>query len=83
MVPGRSIDDPATVAARARSLVERGGIAAVDGTWTRVEVETLCIHGDTPGAAAAARAVRSALEAAGILVRSFLSFDPGAAERSP
>jgi UPF0271 protein len=80
--PGAVIDDPATVAARARSLVERGGIAAVDGTWTRVEVDTLCIHGDTPGAAAAARAVRSALEAAGICVRSFLSSDPGA-ERSP
>jgi 5-oxoprolinase (ATP-hydrolysing) subunit A len=81
--PGAVIDDPATVAARARSLVERGGVAAVDGAWTRVEVDTLCIHGDTPGAAAAARAVRSALEAAGILVRSFLSSDPGTAERSP
>jgi UPF0271 protein len=81
--PGAVVDDPAAVAERARSLVERGGVSAVDGTWTRVEVDTLCIHGDTPGAAAAARAVRSALAAAGIVVRSFLASDPGAAEPNP
>jgi 5-oxoprolinase (ATP-hydrolysing) subunit A len=78
--PGAVIDDPAAVAERARSLVERGGVAAVDGAWTLVEVDTLCIHGDTPGAAAAARAVRSALVAAGVLVRSFLASGPGTAE---
>ena len=48
--PGALVDDPAAVARRAVSLVKRGGIEAVDGTWVRVEVETLCIHGDAPGA---------------------------------
>jgi UPF0271 protein len=81
--PGAVIEDPAAVAERARSLVERGGVTAVDGAWTPVEVDTLCIHGDTPGAAAAARAVRSALVAAGILIRSFLASGPGTSEGRP
>ena len=36
----------------------------------RVKADTICIHGDTPGAAALARAVRAALTAAGIDVVS-------------
>lgn len=47
--PGALIVDPALAAARTRELVARGG------------VDTLCIHGDTPGAIAIARAVRDAL----------------------
>jgi 5-oxoprolinase (ATP-hydrolysing) subunit A len=69
---GAVIEDPAAVARRALSLVDRGGVEAVDGTWTPVEVETLCIHGDSPGAPAAARAVRAALEAEGILLTPFV-----------
>jgi UPF0271 protein len=42
----------------------------VDGSNVSVRADTICIHGDTPGAAALARAVRSALIAAGIDVVS-------------
>jgi UPF0271 protein len=35
-------------------------------------VQTLCLHGDTPGAVSFARAVREALTAAGVLIRSFV-----------
>lgn len=47
--PGALVEDPALAAARARELASRGG------------VDTLCIHGDTPGAVTIARAVRDAL----------------------
>ena len=49
--PGALVLDPAVAAARTRELVARG------------DVDTLCIHGDTPGAVAIARAVRDALGA--------------------
>ena len=82
---GAVIDDPAAVARRAVSLVDRGGVEAVDGTWTPVEVETLCIHGDSPHAPATAREVRAALETRGIILTPFVpERDPGpAGRRSP
>jgi len=49
--PGAVIDDPAIAAANARRIVTAGG------------VHTLCVHGDTPGAVAIARAVRKVLDA--------------------
>ncbi len=49
--PGALVVDPGAAAARAADLAERG------------EVETLCVHGDTPGAVAIARAVRDVLDA--------------------
>jgi UPF0271 protein len=52
-------------------------LEAVDGTWTTVEVETLCIHGDADNAADNAQAVRSALESDGIVVRPFLPTGTG------
>ncbi len=74
--PGAVFGDPATVAARAVSLVVRGGIESVDGAWTALEVETVCVHGDTPGAALTARAVRDALESASVVVRAFAGPPP-------
>jgi len=76
--PGAVITDPAEVATRALALVERGGVEAVDGSWTTVAAETLCLHGDSPGAADVARTVRSALDGAGITVRPFTPVAPGA-----
>ncbi len=66
------VTDPAVVARRAVSLVVHGGVQAVTGEWTRVAVDTLCIHGDAPGALDHARAVRRELDAAGIEVRPFV-----------
>ncbi|MHB1517146.1 MAG: 5-oxoprolinase subunit PxpA [Acidimicrobiales bacterium] len=69
--PGALIEDVAEAGLRARELVCDGGLRAVDGTWTEIHVETLCIHGDVPDAGRRARAVRSALVAAGIAIRPF------------
>jgi 5-oxoprolinase (ATP-hydrolysing) subunit A len=75
--PGALVEDPLEAGRRAVSLARRGGTEALDGTWTAVEVETLCIHGDGARAAESARAVRRALEADGIRVRSFSAPAPG------
>ena len=63
---------PAAAGAQARSLAVDGGVTPVDGTWVALEVETLCVHGDHPGADRRARAVRGALPTAGVTVRSFV-----------
>jgi UPF0271 protein len=56
------------VARRAVSIAHDGGIRAGDSSWLALEVDTLCVHGDTPGAARSAEAMRRALERAGISV---------------
>ncbi|HVQ32202.1 MAG TPA: 5-oxoprolinase subunit PxpA [Vicinamibacteria bacterium] len=67
--PGAVITDSAEAAARAVRIASERRIAARDGTVIPLAADTLCLHGDTPGAVAHARAVRAALEAAGIAVR--------------
>ncbi len=65
---GALVTDPAAAARQALSLARDGAVAAVDGTRILLSVETICLHGDTPGAAAIAAAVRRALEGAEIRV---------------
>ena len=62
------LDDPSAVAAQAVDLALGRGVAAIDGTRLDLRPDTLCIHGDRPGAADRARAVRDALAAAGVSV---------------
>ncbi|WP_295838703.1 5-oxoprolinase subunit PxpA [uncultured Microbacterium sp.] len=68
--PGALVDDPAVVADRALRLVRAGEVEAVDGTRIAVDAASLCLHGDTPSAVAMARAVRAALDTAGVTVRA-------------
>lgn len=75
-VPGSVLHDPDAVAARAVRLATAGVVDAVDGTVVRVEASSLCVHGDSPGAVAMARAVRAALEAAGVTVAPFVVPSP-------
>jgi UPF0271 protein len=69
--PGALLVDPADVVTRAVRMVCEGRVTAVDGTDVPVQVASLCVHGDTPGAAALARAVRHGLEAAGVALEPF------------
>jgi 5-oxoprolinase (ATP-hydrolysing) subunit A len=69
--PDAVIHDPAQVAERGVAMVLEGRVVAVDGTSVPVAPETLCLHGDNPAAAENARALRQALEAAGVTVRAF------------
>jgi UPF0271 protein len=69
--PGALLTDTAAVVERALRLAERGEIVAVDGTVLTVPAASLCLHGDTPGAVAHARAVRTALTEAGVTLSPF------------
>jgi UPF0271 protein len=69
-VSGAVMTDPLTVAAQAVRIARDGVVTAADGTEVRLQADTLCLHGDTPNAVALARAVRGALEAAGVVVRA-------------
>lgn len=68
--PGALITDTAAVAARVVALATTGRILAADGTPIEVRADSVCLHGDTPGAVNHARAVRAALRAANITVRA-------------
>lgn len=67
---GAVLEDSEVVSARALEMVRRLEIASVDGGPVRVQPDTICIHGDTPGAANLARAIRRALEDAGVAVKA-------------
>jgi 5-oxoprolinase (ATP-hydrolysing) subunit A len=69
--PGAVLDDPAAIARRVVSMVSSGQVAAIDGTQIVVSVESVCVHGDSPGAVQIATAVRDQLQAAGIDIRAF------------
>ena len=69
--PGALVHDPAVVAERAARMAAEGVVIAVDGSAVAVEVDSVCVHGDTPGAVELARAVRTALESAGLTVGTF------------
>ena len=58
--------DASVAAAQAVSIARDGTVTCHDGSTITVRAETICLHGDTPAAPAFARAIRTALEAAGI-----------------
>ncbi len=71
-VPGSVITDSAAAAEQAVRIARDGVVVAVDGSEVRLRADTLCLHGDNPEAVANARAVRAALEHAGVDVRALV-----------
>jgi UPF0271 protein len=69
--PGAVLTDPAAIAAQAVRIAVDREVVAVDGTVVAVRARSICLHGDTPGAAGHGRAVRDALERAGVRVFPF------------
>jgi UPF0271 protein len=69
---GAVLHDPVVIAARMVRLATEGVIEAIDGSLIPIDAQSLCVHGDSPGAVAIAREVRSRLEAEGLRVKSFL-----------
>ena len=64
--PGAVIDDPGIVLERVVRMVRDKAVDAIDGSRVALEVDTICVHGDTPGAADLAARIRKALAEAGI-----------------
>ncbi|WP_353649206.1 5-oxoprolinase subunit PxpA [Nakamurella sp. A5-74] len=69
--PGSVLHDPDEVAIRMLRLVETGELVAVDGSTIALRADSICVHGDTPGAAAMAGALRRRLESAGVRIGPF------------
>jgi len=69
-LPGSLIADPERAAAQAVKIALEGKVHTIDGKEIELPVQTICCHGDTPGAPRIVRAVREALEKAGCVVRA-------------
>ncbi|HEY8296045.1 MAG TPA: 5-oxoprolinase subunit PxpA [Micrococcaceae bacterium] len=69
--PGDVLPDVPEVARRALQMAVGGTVEAVDGSIVPLEVDSLCVHGDTPGAVQMAQAVRATLAQAGVVVEPF------------
>lgn len=69
---GALLDDPERAARQAVDIAVRHSVTAADGFELTVTAQTICIHSDTPDAAAIARAVSERLEAAGVRVQGLL-----------
>ena len=68
---GAVLHDPADIAGRVAAMVRTGQVTAIDGSPVAIEVESVCVHGDSPGAVQIAGAVRDRLVADGIGLASF------------
>lgn len=68
--PGSVIHDPDLVLSRALTMVSEHYVVASDGSRVRLEAETICIHGDTPGSDRLAAMLRAGLEAGGVVVKA-------------
>jgi len=69
--PGAVLHEPEQVADRVASMVTTGQVTAVDGSVIGVEAESICVHGDSPGAVRIAAAVRRRLQAEGVALKAF------------
>lgn len=70
--PGALLTDVDVVVERAVRLALVGEAEAIDGTVIASPVESLCVHGDTPGAVEMARRIRAALDSAGVRLAPFV-----------
>lgn len=69
--PGAVLHDPDLIAARMLRLAREGVLEAEGGSILRLEADSICVHGDSPGAVAIAARVRDALIAGGVAIAPF------------
>ncbi len=67
-LPGAVVRDARVVAERALMMAKEGKVIAVDGTPIELDIQTLCVHGDTPMAVELVRAIRERLEGDGMVL---------------
>ncbi len=70
---GSVLHDTQLIARRMLQLARQGTLEAIDGSTIKIDAQSICVHGDSPGAVAIAQEIRRAFEADGIIVRPFLS----------
>ena len=69
--PGAVLHDPVQIAERVLAMVTAGTTTALDGSTIAIEVDSICVHGDSPGAVGIASAVRDRLLSHGIELAAF------------
>jgi UPF0271 protein len=69
--PGAVLHDAAAVAARAVTMASGGGVVTADGGKLDLRPDSLCVHGDTPGAVELARRIRDGLARADVPLSAF------------
>ncbi len=69
--PGAVLDNPEEIAERVVTMVRSGRVTTVDGSVKPITVESVCVHGDSPGAMRIASAVRQRLANEGVELKSF------------
>ena len=77
-LPGSLITDPQEAAAQAVKMAMESKVRTIDGVEIDISVQTICCHGDTPGAQHIVRTVREALDRAGCQVRPLRDWLPKA-----
>jgi 5-oxoprolinase (ATP-hydrolysing) subunit A len=80
---GALVTDPGAAAAQALSIVCERRVKTTDGSFRDLAVDTLCLHGDTPGARDIGRAVRAALLKAEVVVRPLRGWQPPGPDPGP
>src|SRR5438094_5482244 len=68
--PDALLHDPKEAAARVLRMLREGKVRSVEGRDVEVRGETICVHGDTPGAVEFARELRTRLESEGVRIRA-------------
>jgi UPF0271 protein len=77
-IAGSLITDPQRAAAQAVKMAMEGKVKTIDGVEIDINVQSICCHGDTPGAPKIVRAVREALDKAGCQVKPLRDWLPAA-----
>ncbi|RIA47651.1 LamB/YcsF family protein [Dichotomicrobium thermohalophilum] len=75
MLPNTVIKDPAQASAQVVRMVTEGEVVSMSGKTVKVEVDTICVHGDEPTAVHVAGKVREGLEAAGVEIVPLIDMD--------
>ncbi|HBR1170143.1 TPA: LamB/YcsF family protein, partial [Klebsiella pneumoniae] len=68
---GAVLHDTQAIASRMVQLVREGGVVSVESVFTPISAQSICVHGDSPGAVEMAIKVRAALEQEGIQIAPF------------
>lgn len=69
---GAVLHDAELVAERMLQLVNDGGVNAIEGQFVAIAADSICVHGDSPGALLMAQTVRDRLQQHGVTIRSFV-----------
>ncbi len=69
--PGAVIHDAEQAIRHVRAMLQEGALISVTGKRLKVEIDSICLHGDNPGSVALARRLRAALETEGVTVKPY------------